>query len=180
MLSMVVVRERPALESKKQSLVSENQDMNARLQACESQILRLLATSEGDILESDSLIDTISQSKQTASEITEKQAQAQITEQEIDAVRQSYIPVAFHAAGLFFQVVELTKVDSMYQYSLQWYQQLFAQAVEKAYQAEDLNERLSCLKDFFTRSLYQSVCRGLFEKDKLLLALALCLKIQRA
>ena len=35
------------------------------------------------------------------------------------------------------------------------------------------------MKSFFTEALYQSICRGLFEKDKTLFSFALCTSILR-
>ena len=51
MLGIVVARERPDLEEQKNQLVVQNAKMNKTLKEIEDDILRLLATSEGDVLE---------------------------------------------------------------------------------------------------------------------------------
>lgn len=68
----------------------------------------------------------------------------------------------------------------MYQYSLSWFLNLFVQTIIKAPKTTVLEERLSSLNNFFTRSIYENVCRSLFEKDKLVFSFVMCLGILRA
>jgi dynein heavy chain len=176
MLGIVVAKEQPEMEEKKQGLVKSNAAMNKQLKELEDEILRLLSQ-DGDILESKELIDTLEVSKKTSGVINKAMEDAKVTEVEIDEARKAYRDYAFRASLLFFCVQELTAIDPMYQFSLQWFQQLASMGIDNAPSGKDPQERLLNLIDFFTYSLYQSVCRGLFERHKLLFSLSLCIKI---
>jgi len=176
MLGIVVQKEQPEMEEKKQELVKNNAAMNKQLKEIEDKILELLSA-DGDILESKELIETLEYSKKTSAVINKAMEEAKVTEQEIDEVRKSYKDYAFRAQLLFFCVSELSVIDPMYQFSLQWFQQLAGLGIDNSPQGDSQAERLQNLIDYFTFLIYQSVCRGLFEKHKLLLSFSLCTKI---
>lgn len=50
---------------------------------------------------------------------------AEITQQDIDMTRAQYIPVANRGQILFFCLADLPNIDPMYQYSLEWFVNIF-------------------------------------------------------
>ncbi|KAL5267409.1 hypothetical protein ACHWQZ_G004450 [Mnemiopsis leidyi] len=179
MLGIVVAKERPELEEKKQTLIVESAKNKKQLKEIEDKILEVLSSSEGNILEDETAVQVLSSSKILSEEITEKQVIASATEQEIDTARSGYKPVAEYSSILFFCLSDLANIEPMYQYSLTWFINLFISSIEQSVKSDDLTTRLGNLNDHFLKNVYRNVCRSLFEKDKLLFSVMLTISIYK-
>jgi len=173
----VVAEELPELSQQKVNLVIQNAASNKQLYDIESEILFLLSNSKGNILDDTVLIETLAQSKVTSEEIKEKILQGVEIEKEIVVQSELYRPVAKRASLLYFVIADLGDVDPMYQYSLQWFTQLFVRGIGAAPPSSQIDQRLLNLNDTFTFSVYRNVCRSLFERHKLLFSFIMCIKI---
>jgi dynein heavy chain, axonemal len=60
---------------------------------------------------------------------------AEQTEKDIDVTRSLYIPVAINTQILFFCVSDLSNIDPMYQYSLEWFTTIFLSSIAHAERA---------------------------------------------
>ncbi len=126
------------------------------MEELENKILFVLSEAEDvmDLLKDDNLIDILAESKTTGDEINVRRAESEITEKEIDITRESFRQVAYRASLLFFCIVDLNIIDPMYQYSLQWFQRLFASSVKDSQPSEDVTERIANLNEYQTLALY--------------------------
>uniref|UniRef100_UPI0037E91524 dynein axonemal heavy chain 1 n=1 Tax=Semicossyphus pulcher TaxID=241346 RepID=UPI0037E91524 len=177
LLGQVVAEERSDLEEAKNQLIISNAKMKQELKEIEDEILFRLSSTEGNPVDNEELIQVLEASKIKAGEIKAKVMAAEQTEQDIDATRLEYVPVAVRTQILFFCVSDLSNVDPMYQYSLEWFLGIFMAGIANSERADTVEKRIANINEFFTFSLYSNVCRSLFEKHKLMFAFLLCARI---
>ncbi|XP_038526379.1 dynein heavy chain 3, axonemal isoform X1 [Canis lupus familiaris] len=179
LLGIVAAKEKPELEEKKNELIVESARNKKQLKEIEDKILEVLSLSEGNILEDETAIKVLSSSKILSEEISEKQEIASVTETQIDETRMGYKPVAVHSATIFFCISDLANIEPMYQYSLTWFINLYVHSLAHSSKSEELDLRIEYIIEHFTLSIYNNVCRSLFEKDKLLFSLLLTIGIMK-
>ncbi|GAA6230347.1 dynein heavy chain 6, axonemal-like [Lates japonicus] len=179
LLSDVVRLESPHLEEQRNELIVRiNADRN-QLKDIEDRILKLLFTSEGNILDNEELVQTLQESKVTSEAIKHRLEEAEATELMINSARERYRPVATRGSVLYFVIASLSEIDPMYQFSLKYFKQLFNSTIETSEKSSVLEERLQILLDQILLNSYINVSRGLFEQHKLIYSFMLCVEIMR-
>ncbi len=179
LLGDVVRKERADLEEQNDRLVVSISSDKKQLKDLEDKILKLLKESEGNILDDEVLINTLNTSKLTSGVIQERVKQAEITEKEITSARELYRVVSNRGSILYFVISDLALIDSMYQYSLTFFNHIFNTCIDVSPKSDELDVRLQILRSFMTEYLYFSVSRGLFEEHKLTFSFLICTSIMR-
>jgi len=177
LVNVVVRHEQPALEQQRQSLVTEVAQMRSLLKSLEDTLLRELSDATGNILENEDLIKTLEVTKEKAGETTLKLEQANTTSEQINTVRQGYLPAAERGSILFFSMAGLGQINQMYQYSLGSFLVVFENSLRTSKPDKTLAHRLKWINHKLTRNIYKYTCTGLFQKHTLLYSFHLTIMI---
>ncbi|XP_041455872.1 dynein heavy chain 10, axonemal-like [Lytechinus variegatus] len=180
LLSVIVGFERKELEEQRERLIQETSDNKRLLKDLEDSLLRELATSTGNMLDNVELVSTLEETKSKASEVTEKLKLAATTAVDIDKLRDGYRPAAKRGAILFFVLSEMALINSMYQYSLAAFLEVFQLSLKKSLPDSILVKRLRNIMDTLTHNIYNYACTGLFEKHKLLFSFQMTIKLEQS
>ncbi|XP_063540762.1 dynein axonemal heavy chain 10 [Cydia strobilella] len=180
LLSVVVRAERADLEEQRESLIIETSANKSLLSGLEDSLLRELATSTGNMLDNVELVNTLENTKSKAGEVMEKLTLAEATTKDIEKFRDGYRPVAKRGSILFFVLSDMAGVNSMYQYSLSSYLEVFAFSLRKAMPNVILTRRLRNINDMHTKNVYDYGCTGIFERHKLLFSFQMDIKVEQS
>ena len=176
LLGLVVQFEEPSLEVQKSEMVMKVAQGKRKLVELEDAILSGLAGAKGSLLDDEELVATLQDSQKTQVEVNEQLVIAEATEVKIDEARNSFKMVSLRASILFFVLNDMGSVDPMYQFSLDSYNELFKQSIESSRKMKDM-ERLEAINHYHTFAVYESTCRGLFERHKILFSFQMTIKI---
>jgi len=186
LLARVVMHEAAELERRKQKLQQQFNEYQVQLYELEEQLLERLANAPEDILSDLPLIEGLEKTKATSMEVKAAVALGKETEIEINKSRELYRPIANEGAMLYFILTSLGSVDHMYQYSLGAFVAFFEKSMDEAIALDDkkdkkvaLTERVANLQASLRLTVYTWVCRGLFEKDKLVLLTQIVFSLMR-
>jgi dynein heavy chain len=98
---------------------------------------------------------------------------------EINEVTETLRPVATRASILYFVLADMGRIDPMYQYSLEYFVNLFQGRLRDSEKSDDVKKRIFILLNDVTRCIYLNICRGLFEDHKMLFSFLICVQILR-
>ncbi|XP_043489632.1 dynein axonemal heavy chain 10 [Polistes fuscatus] len=180
LLSVVVRIERPDIEEQRERLIAEISENKNLLRQLENSLLREISMNKGNMLDNIDLIETLENTKSSASEVTTKLFLGEVTAVDLNKLRDGYRPVAKRGAILFFVLTEMPTVNKMYQYSLNNYIEVFILSLRKALPDPTLVKRLRNIIPILTKNIYDYGCTGIFEKHKILYSFKICIDIEQS
>ena len=86
---------------------------------------------QGSLLDYEDLIVILKKSQNTAEEVSKRLTEAKMNQEKTDQARSKYLKVANRGAVLYFVTDELSGLSPMYQFSLQWFTNLFIDSISK-------------------------------------------------
>ena len=104
--------------------------MNDKMEKNSKEILiDLRDTPEDKILDADELIVKLENEKVLSDEIAVSMKNNIQIEKEINELRNEYVPIAERGSILYFVVASMSKIDPMYQFSLEYFKKIFITSI---------------------------------------------------
>jgi len=169
--------EKADLEAERMALFESVFQNKRNMKDLEDSLLLKLSTSKGSLVDDEELIRVLRETKSTAEEVKVKLEVSEETEQKITAARDEFRPIASRGSVLYFLVVEMAKVNVMYQTSLKQFLNLFDASIKLSTRGVNTEERISIVLNRINWEVWQFVQRALFVKDRFLFTLLMALKI---
>ncbi|XP_008070687.1 dynein heavy chain 14, axonemal, partial [Carlito syrichta] len=206
LLSTVITHEVPQLEDQRSQLLESIFLDAITLEKLEEKTLNLLQKTQGCVLDDEEIVDTLRKSKMISNEILKRIEATTKSESENQAKRENYLPIATRGTLLYFLVADLTQINYMYQFSLDWFRQVFVSSVisKSKEQEHSLKREKTSFKkvrkskniskeseknssdrhvknviDVLTRNIFKVVSSALFNQDKLCFSFRLCTAIMQ-
>ena len=127
-LNMVVQIEDPNLKQSRIKLLIELNGLRKEMDDLDKAMLTELSESEGNLLDNDALMKRLTDIKAKLTEVDEKLLEVEDSEADILRLYEEYRPVATRGSLLYFAVLDMARLNKMYQVSMA----MFDAIVEKA------------------------------------------------
>lgn len=175
-LSQVLKVERPDVDEKRRDLLKLQGEFQQRLRHLEKDLLESLNNVKGRILDDDTIITRLETLKREAFDITKKVQETDQVMKEIENVSKQYYTLSVACSSIYFTMESLNQVHFLYQYSLQFFFEMFnaiftnnTHLVNKT----DPLERLQIITNDLFQMIYTRIALGMLHEDRIVLALLL-------
>ncbi|KAI9803379.1 MAG: hypothetical protein M1833_000898 [Piccolia ochrophora] len=176
-LNEVLKSERPDVDERRTSLLKLQGEFTVHLRKLEKRLLQALNESQGNILDDDTVIQTLETLKKEAADISTKMVETEGVMTEVDQITLQYNVIARSCSAVFAVLDHLHHLNHFYQFSLQFFVDIFNSVLRGGQRTKSPAESQQARIDDIVRSLfvqtYKRTCLGLLQKDRITLAMLL-------
>ena len=176
-LNQVLKAERPDIDQKRSDLLKLQGEFQLRLRHLEKNLLQCLNEVKGRILDDNTVISTLETLKKEAAEVSREASETDEIMKEIETTSQQYMPLASACSSIYFTIDNLHQIHFLYQYSLQFFLDIFHSILVNNPALNDVSDygkRLSVITAHLFETCYGRVARGMLHDDRLVFGLLLC------
>ncbi|XP_069679211.1 cytoplasmic dynein 2 heavy chain 1 isoform X2 [Periplaneta americana] len=177
LLASALRQERPELEQRRSELLRQEEELKLKLDQLQEILLQELANAQGDILQNKDLLASLNETKASSAAIYESLSESSHLQAELNKECDVYRPLAEFGSTLYFIIVDLGKVNNMYQFSVAAFMRLFQKALSGPQEEESADIRTKGHQKRLQHIVYQYISRSLFKADRLMFALHLVNKL---
>eukprot|EP01129_Flabellula_baltica_P006002 TRINITY_DN2210_c0_g1_i2.p1 TRINITY_DN2210_c0_g1~~TRINITY_DN2210_c0_g1_i2.p1 ORF type:complete len:4545 (+),score=1094.61 TRINITY_DN2210_c0_g1_i2:1851-13637(+) len=176
-LNSLLKSEEPEMYEKQISLLKMQGEFKVKLRNLEQSLLDSINAASGNLLNNDTVIAELEKIKAEAADITEKVEEGDRIMADIKVSEQFYLSMAVASSRIYFTLEQLSQVNFLYQYTLNFFLGLFHQVTSGNPALEgitDKSDRLEILKEELFHIVYGNVSRSLLQEDRRSFAMRLC------
>ncbi|XKL60615.1 hypothetical protein PGB90_007672 [Kerria lacca] len=160
-------KDRVELEIERNQLINQCIQGKKIINESEWKILHLLSDEE-DILENEDIVNCISTNAALIDDNTNKLSQINIQLESTNATIYKYIDNIKYFSDLYEILENLNNLNSTYQFSLKWFENLINVTIDHCNKIEKSEKRYKVLNKLFYRNFYFYTCHSLTEMDKII------------
>lgn len=171
----------PDLERRRKSNLRDRRSIDENVKSLEDGFLEMIASTDGPLLDNTEIIDGVEKAKTAI--VSLRNALREIAENgaTIDIERQKYRSLVKKAAPLFIALIEMAKVNVLYQYSLADFIELFVCALRECVESDsDVSEENSQIYSALAKRCYDFGVIGMIGFDRILFALHIAINCERS
>ena len=175
-LSEVLKSERPDVDERRTNLIKMQGEFKTNLRLLEKRLLQALNESRGNILDDDTVIETLETLKKEAAEISRKMSETEGVMSEVEKITQEYSVIAKACSSIFSALDQLSILNHFYRFSLQFFVDIFDSVLAQSRQTAGSSgyaKRADEILLQLYRESYRRTSLALQQKDRVTFALLL-------
>jgi len=175
-LNQVLKAERPDIDIRRTDLMKLQGEFRLKLRHLEKSLLQALNESKGNILDDDNVISTLETLKKEAADVSKKVEETETLMSDLEEGTALYTPLAQACSSIFFVMEQLNLINHFYQFSLDFFYDIFQFVLHNNSNLESITDPLARLqilsRDLFSVS-YRRASRSLAHEDHITFSMLL-------